>query len=296
MSSGRLRSRAPAPEAGYSLGDKEAACPDPRLQPAGEAAHTTSQGTQRSRPPAVQAPAPAAGCGPGDGQAIRPKVPGCSHLEKLPALWSRVPAPVAREIGSLFFYCSHYFNIPLLNFSPVPKPNSTFHRKDKEQSSAFIVAFTSDIIPRLVYYYAYSSNGSEPLKGYVNNSLSIFLIADLPNTTAPLDKRDFITCRYRDHRYPPNHAEKYSHNMQFWHVLAAKMTFIIVMEHVVFLVKFLLAWMIPDVPKDVLEKIKREKLMTVKILHDFELKKLKENLTFDSSEFDKEFMIHENKV
>ncbi|XP_070284254.1 anoctamin-5 [Myotis yumanensis] len=163
-------------------------------------------------------------------------------------------------------------------------------------SNAFIVAFTSDIIPRLVYYYAYSSNGSEPLKGYVNNSLSIFLVADLPNTTAPLDKRDFITCRYRDHRYPPNHAEKYSHNMQFWHVLAAKMTFIIVMEHVVFLVKFLLAWMIPDVPKDVLEKIKRERLMTVKILHDFELKKLKENLTLDSSEFDKEFMIQENKV
>lgn len=54
--------------------------------------------------------------------------------------------------------------------------------------------------------------------------------------------------------------------------------------------------MIPDVPKDVLERIKRERLMTVKILHDFELKKLKENLTFDSSEFDKEVMIQENKV
>lgn len=63
-----------------------------------------------------------------------------------------------------------------------------------------------------------------------------------------------------------------------------------------FLVKFFLAWMIPDVPKDVLERIKRERLMTVKILHDFELKKLKENLTFDSSEFDKEVMIQENKV
>lgn len=54
--------------------------------------------------------------------------------------------------------------------------------------------------------------------------------------------------------------------------------------------------MIPDVPKDVLEKIKRERLMTVKILHDFELQKLKENLTIDSSDFAKEFMIQENKV
>lgn len=54
--------------------------------------------------------------------------------------------------------------------------------------------------------------------------------------------------------------------------------------------------MIPDVPKDVLERIKRERLMTVKILHDFELKKLKENLEMDSSEFAKEYMIQENKV
>ncbi|XP_016057158.1 PREDICTED: anoctamin-5 isoform X3 [Miniopterus natalensis] len=163
-------------------------------------------------------------------------------------------------------------------------------------TNAFIVAFTSDMIPRLVYYYAYSTNASEPLRGYVNNSLSIFLIADLPNHTAPSEKRDYTTCRYRDYRYPPDHDQKYFHNMQFWHVLAAKMTFIIVMEHIVFLVKFLVAWMIPDVPKDVLDRIKREKLMIVKILHDFELKKLKENLIFDSQEFAKEFLIQENKV
>lgn len=41
--------------------------------------------------------------------------------------------------------------------------------------------------------------------------------------------------------------------------------------------------MIPDVPKDVTEKIKREKLMTVKIIHDFELNKLKENINFEYS-------------
>uniref|UniRef100_A0A2K6G389 Anoctamin n=1 Tax=Propithecus coquereli TaxID=379532 RepID=A0A2K6G389_PROCO len=163
-------------------------------------------------------------------------------------------------------------------------------------TNAFIVAFTSDIIPRLVYYYAYSTDAMQPMKGYVNNSLSVFLIADFPNTTVPWENRDFTTCRYRDYRYPPDHEKKYFHNMQFWHVLAAKMTFIIVIEHVVFLVKFLLAWMIPDVPKDVVERIKREKLMTVKILHDFELKKLKENLGLNSKDFSKHFMIEESKV
>lgn len=60
---------------------------------------------------------------------------------------------------------------------------------------AFIVAFTSDIIPRLVYFYAYSLNSTEPLSGYVNNSLSVFLIADFPNHTAPMEKKGFTTCR-----------------------------------------------------------------------------------------------------
>ncbi|XP_076970346.1 anoctamin-5 isoform X2 [Tamandua tetradactyla] len=163
-------------------------------------------------------------------------------------------------------------------------------------TNAFIVAFTSDIIPRLVYYYAYPTDAMEPLKGFINNSLSVFLISDFPNRTAPSEKRDFTTCRYRDYRYPPNHDKKYFHTIQFWHVLAAKMTFIIIMEHVVFLFKFLVAWMIPDVPKDVTERIKREKLMTIKILHDFELNKLRENLRVNSNLFAKEVMIQENKL
>lgn len=40
----------------------------------------------------------------------------------------------------------------------------------------------------------------------------------------------FLFFRYRDYRNPPDHEDKYFHNMQYWHVLAAKMTFIIIME------------------------------------------------------------------
>lgn len=166
-------------------------------------------------------------------------------------------------------------------------------------TNAVIVAFTSDMVPRLVYHYAYSVNESWPMSGYINNSLSVFLIADFPNNTVPSEKRDYNTCRYRDYRNPPDSEDKYAHNIQFWHVLAAKMTFIIIMEHVVFLIKFFLAWMIPDVPKDVLERVKREKLMTVKILHDFELNKLKENLRLNSAsstDFAKHFTIKENQA
>lgn len=36
--------------------------------------------------------------------------------------------------------------------------------------------------------------------------------------------------RYRDLRYPPGHQHQYEHNIYYWHVIAAKLAFIIVME------------------------------------------------------------------
>lgn len=49
-------------------------------------------------------------------------------------------------------------------------------------------------------------------------------------------------------------------------------------QHVVFIVKFFIAWMIPDVPSEVKAKIKREKYLTQKILHEYELNKLRQKL------------------
>lgn len=147
-------------------------------------------------------------------------------------------------------------------------------------TNAFIVAFTSDMIPRLVFYYAYSTDESSPMSGYINSSLSVFNIREFKNGTEPLENpMGYTSCRYRDYRYPPQHEKKYSHTMQFWHILAAKMAFIIIMEHVVFLVKFFVAWLIPDVPSEVKARIKREKYLTQRILHEYELNKLKEKLS-----------------
>ncbi|NXC94733.1 ANO5 protein, partial [Certhia familiaris] len=165
-------------------------------------------------------------------------------------------------------------------------------------TNAFIVAFTSDMIPRLVYYYAYSENEDLPMSGYINNSLSVFQISDFPERNKPKENpENFVICRYRDYRYPPDHERRYLHTMQFWHILAAKLAFIIIMEHVVFIVKFFVAWMIPDVPADVKAKIKREKYLTQKILHEYELEKLKERLCQgDERATEKEFMATEGRM
>ncbi len=50
---------------------------------------------------------------------------------------------------------------------------------------AFIVAFTSDMIPRLVYMYAYQPQGEMSMKGYINNSLSVFNISEIPLENRP---------------------------------------------------------------------------------------------------------------
>ncbi|XP_037259275.1 anoctamin-5 isoform X2 [Falco biarmicus] len=165
-------------------------------------------------------------------------------------------------------------------------------------TNAFIVAFTSDMIPRLVYYYAYSESEDSPMSGYINNSLSVFQISDFPYRNKPkMNPENFVICRYRDYRYPPDHERKYLHTMQFWHILAAKLAFIIIMEHVVFIVKFFVAWMIPDVPADVKAKIKREKYLTQKILHEYELEKLKERLCQgDKGATEKEFIATEGRM
>lgn len=51
---------------------------------------------------------------------------------------------------------------------------------------------------------------------YTNRTLKYFLC--------------LLVIRYRDYREPPDATEPYSYTLQFWHVLAARLAFIIVFE------------------------------------------------------------------
>ncbi|CAB1346072.1 unnamed protein product [Coregonus sp. 'balchen'] len=148
-------------------------------------------------------------------------------------------------------------------------------------SNAMIIAFTSDMIPRLVYYwsfsvYPYGDHSSPTMQGYINNTLSVFDIQHFSNESRPSQTpywfNNSTTCRYRDFRYPPGHHRQYEYSIYYWHVIAAKMAFIIVVEHIVYLTKFVLSYVIPDVPYAVREQIKREKYLSQVILHETNLK------------------------
>uniref|UniRef100_A0A674IHJ7 Anoctamin n=1 Tax=Terrapene triunguis TaxID=2587831 RepID=A0A674IHJ7_9SAUR len=64
--------------------------------------------------------------------------------------------------------------------------------------NAFVISFTSDFIPRLVYLYMYSENGT--MHGFVNHTLSSFNVSDFQGGTAPNDPMELgyvvQICRY----------------------------------------------------------------------------------------------------
>lgn len=154
-------------------------------------------------------------------------------------------------------------------------------------TNAAIIAFTSDMIPRLVYYWALSVNphsdsSNHTMQGFINSSLSVFDTKDFNGISKPNDNiarfNNITTCRYRDFRNPPDHPHQYEFSLHYWHVLAAKLAFMIVVEHIVYFTKFMLSYMIPDVPEALKEQIKREHYLTQVILHEANIKHFTERM------------------
>jgi len=142
-------------------------------------------------------------------------------------------------------------------------------------TNAFVIAITSDYIPRFVYEYKYGpcasrfEYGENCLKGYVNNSLSFFDLSELG-----MGKSGY--CRYRDYRGPPWSSKPYEFTLQYWHILAARLAFIIVFEHLVFGIKSFIAYLIPDVPKNLYDRIRREKYLVQEMMYEAELEHLQQ--------------------
>uniref|UniRef100_A0A3B5AXA3 Anoctamin n=1 Tax=Stegastes partitus TaxID=144197 RepID=A0A3B5AXA3_9TELE len=99
-------------------------------------------------------------------------------------------------------------------------------------SNAFLIAFTSSFLPRLYYRYTRDST----LSGFI----------------------DFTYRGFRD--------ENGEYLPEYFHLLAIRLGFIIVFEHVVFFIGRLIDLMVPDIPEEVEMKIKREHYMAKEAL------------------------------
>ncbi|XP_038621299.1 anoctamin-9 [Tachyglossus aculeatus] len=131
-------------------------------------------------------------------------------------------------------------------------------------ANGLVIAFTSEFIPRLVYKYRYGPCRDRAtdncLMGYVNHSLSVFYIKDLQDSKGFQESNsehpgNITECRYRDYRNPND----YDFSEQFWFILAIRLAFVIIFEHVALCIKLVAAWFVPDVPQSVKNDLLREK-------------------------------------
>ncbi|CAH2246746.1 anoctamin-7 [Pelobates cultripes] len=118
--------------------------------------------------------------------------------------------------------------------------------------NAFLVAFTSDILPRA--YYQYKMNGN--LTGYIN-----FTLANAPEVYA----KDHSPCRYQGFRDSEGNL-----SFDFWVLMVIRLAFVIVFEHVVFFLGRMIDFLVPDVPESVEIKLKRERFLAKQALAENE--------------------------
>jgi anoctamin-4 len=98
---------------------------------------------------------------------------------------------------------------------------------------AFVIAYTSDFIPRSVYAFVYSPTND--LVGYIDSSLSEFNTSDYrDDMKSDVDDEHPETCQYRGYRNGPDDVnEPYGLSPQYWHVFAARLAFVVIFEHLV---------------------------------------------------------------
>lgn len=93
-------------------------------------------------------------------------------------------------------------------------------------TNAFIIAFTSDFIPRMVYQFVTSNDGT--LKDYVNYSLSIKNMTEFETHQTKIE-----ICSYRDLREPYNSPYKYEYTRDFYIVMTARLAFVVIFEVII---------------------------------------------------------------
>ncbi|XP_074046804.1 anoctamin-7 isoform X2 [Macrotis lagotis] len=121
-------------------------------------------------------------------------------------------------------------------------------------SNAILIAFMSDFLQRAYYKYNYSYN----LHGYIN-----FTLSQAPKAFVSIHNR---TCRYQAFR-----EEDGRYSITFWNLLAIRLAFIIVFEHIIIFMAWLIDVLVPNIPESVAIKVKQEHYLAKQALADYEI-------------------------
>ncbi|XP_051885656.1 anoctamin-9-like [Pristis pectinata] len=121
--------------------------------------------------------------------------------------------------------------------------------------NGLVISLTSNFIPRQVYLYKYGPCGNQTqhkidcMTGYVNNSLSILHLKNFEETIYSDDGSKLLGypvtyCRYHDYR----NEYTQDRTVQYWHILAARLAFLVLFENIAVCIKYVASWYIPEIP------------------------------------------------
>ncbi|KAJ1361354.1 hypothetical protein KIN20_020575 [Parelaphostrongylus tenuis] len=139
--------------------------------------------------------------------------------------------------------------------------------------NALVIAFTSDFVPKTMYYLT-----NYTMAGYVNSSLSYFDASVFRLKASEF--HNVTQCRYRGWRRSPcslmsetatvygkeSCDDKMGYSLEWWRILAARLLFVLIFEHIVFVIKMIVEYLIPDVPTKIFVQQQREKYLLRKAL------------------------------
>lgn len=132
-------------------------------------------------------------------------------------------------------------------------------------SQGLIIAFTADFIPNLVYRFSVSPNYS--LNGILNNTLSIFAVADFEPGTAPIETKypGLTHCYYKALREPAGTPNEYELLPYHTKVMLFRFVFVVLWENTISLVTIMIKWFLGPMSTAVRDRIEREKYITNEI-------------------------------
>jgi len=138
--------------------------------------------------------------------------------------------------------------------------------------NGFVLSITSEFIPRLVYKYQFSPDGS--LKGYVDWSLSHFKVTDFMAEERPENAKLNVNEVLQYCRYPGFHynTPPYNFNDTHWEIMAMRLIFAFLFQWLVTAVARILSWIIPDRPRHLILKIKRQEFLAKEALRRYKIK------------------------
>ncbi|PNF43988.1 hypothetical protein B7P43_G00902 [Cryptotermes secundus] len=136
-------------------------------------------------------------------------------------------------------------------------------------TNAFIIAFSSNFIPRMMYMHIVNPDHTDV--GFLNHSLAYFDTRHFSHSHNNVSHVDI--CRYPEYRNPPWDEHPYKRPLIYWRILAVRLIFVVVFQNVVSLVKNIVRWLIPDIPRKLHDEMLKEAYLTNEIIIEQERKR-----------------------